>query len=68
MTHNNDPRPPASGPVILEVHLYPRSAQALLDLLKDTAYPDGLPLYAVIDLDNLRNHLRAHLQRVARGE
>ena len=68
MTRKDDQRPPTSDPVILEVSLYPRSAQALLDMLESNPYPPGLPLYAAVDLDNLRNQLRAHLQRVARGE
>lgn len=60
---------PICGPTSLEVPLYPRSAQMLLDILEDTLYAkSGVPTYALIDLDNLRHQLRAHLQRVAIGE
>lgn len=59
---------PSADPATLSVPLYPRSAQVLLDLLEDHPYStEQLPLYVVIDLDNLRNQLRAHLQRVALG-
>ena len=56
---------PAVDPTTLDVPLYPRSAQALLDLLEERV--PGHPQYVEIDLDNFRNQLRAHLQRVAQG-
>lgn len=56
---------PVCGPSTLALSLYPRAAQALLDMLENNAYPHPLPLYAVVDLDNVRNLLRAHLQHVA---
>lgn len=60
-------RTPHGAPTDLMISLYPRSAQTLLDLLEDTLQPEGTPLYVITDLDNIRNLLTAHLQRVAQG-
>jgi len=60
--------PPTHGLAVLDVPLYPRSAQVLLDILEEAPYSRmGLPRYVLTDLDNLRNYLRSHLQRVALG-
>lgn len=57
------------APATLDVPLHPRSAQILLDAMEQVCQQlDDEPQYVVIDLCNLRNHLQAHLQRVALGE
>lgn len=63
--------PRGHWPVALEVRLYPRSASVLLDVLEQAcgpcSYVSGQPQYVRVDIDNFRNQLRAHLQRVAIG-
>ena len=59
---------PICGPTSLEVPLYPRSAQWLLDLLSRSPIYPSEPPYVRTDLDNFHHQLRAHLQRVERGE
>jgi len=56
----------------LPVTLYPESAHVLLQLIEQaqelTGLMAGAPSHVLIDIDNFTNQLRAHLQRVARGE
>ena len=60
---------PICGPTSLEVPLYPRSAQVLMDILAAEATCwEREPQYVRTDLDNFHHQLRAHLQRVAIGE
>lgn len=60
------------GAVTLDVPLYPASAHVLLQLIEQaqelTGLMAGAPRHVIIDIDNFTNQLRAHLQRVARGE
>ena len=59
---------PVGDSTTLDVPLYPRSASVLLGILESNAAVIELqPQYVAIDLDNLRNMLRAHLQKVAQG-
>lgn len=58
-------------PYVFAVPLYPRSASVLLEILErpDVTLDYGLhPQYVCIDIDNFRNQLIAHLQRVALGD
>jgi len=66
---------PASGPTTIDVPLYPRSARLLHDAvaaLADRIEAENAigtqPNYVLTDICNFRNHLAAHLQRVAIGE
>ena len=60
---------PTTKPYEMYVPLYPLSAQVLLKVLESAgdAYSVA-PQYVRIDIDNFRNQLAAHLQRVERGE
>lgn len=64
---------PSSNATTLPVDLHPLSAHILLDMLEQAdivlpAWRANAANYVAIDIDNFRNQLRAHLQRVAIGE
>lgn len=71
-TSMRDRVPTHARPTTLDVPLYPRSAQALYDLIEQarvlTGVLDGAPHYVLTDIANFHNRLRSHLQRVAIGE
>lgn len=58
-----------ADPTTLDVPLYPRSAHVLLTALEsiNRRELEREPQFVQIDIDNFRNQLRAHLQRVAQG-